>query len=503
MQVLLNMKTDKPNILFISTDQLAAKWMEFAIDSGLTPNIACLYEKGVGFTNAFTNNPICMPARSSTITGKATAAHGVWNNDGKSLNPKRLLAFPELLRRNGYRTGGYGKFHFEPFWDGLCQGVGDFGFDEYGVSEDMRYGPWLEWVREKSPEHYEKALASVWHWHIPEHDSHRNSAGLKQDIHAAYERYLEPHIKKHGGPPYPDILPKDLSQSAWISEMSCQFIERNSIQEAPFFLYASFVGPHAPCVPSEEYLGLVDSLKLPDIVEPDVDSMPWNIRNMLKKRPVDDWDLWKKSKLRERKYYLAYLAMIDDMIGRILSSLDENGVADNTYILFSSDHGDMLGDHGLWDKGGWHYDACIRIPLVLIGPNVEKRKSEALVNNLDIAPTFLELAGIEPAVISPDGQSLLKILKEDSDQREDVFVESYGLCLPAFPERNSPETWAFTLRSQQYRYTWYPFAGTDQLFDMQNDPDEVNNLASDEKYKDLINSKRLRLKEIVYWLNLD
>ncbi len=480
----------KPNILFISVDQLAAKWLELLMEADLAPNLKKLKNRGLNFTQAFANNPICMPSRSSTITGKPTVSHEVWNNDSKSLDSSRFKCFPETLKQNGYKTGGFGKFHFEPFWEGACKGVSDFGFVESAVSEDMRYGPWLEWVKEKSPEYYEPALSTVWHWHIPENDKKNNSKKIKNDVAKATEKYLIPWRDKHGVNPsaYPEILPTELSQTSWICERSCNFIVRHKEESDPLFLYCSFVAPHMPCVPPREYLDRIPESIIPDpIVEPEIYPEPIarrkNLKHALANYMPEEWR-------KVRRYYFAYVLQIDDAVGKIMDLIDE----DNTYVLFSSDHGDMLGDHGLWDKGAWHYDACVRVPMFLAGPGINAGIRNDLVNNLDIAPTFLELAGL---LKKEEKENLLR-----KNLRENIFIESYGMCVPGFANKNSPDAWSFSLRSKEYRYTWHPYGNAEQFFDLARDPDETKDLSKDSEYADKIKKLKAALKEKLYWLSI-
>jgi arylsulfatase A-like enzyme len=240
-----------------------------------------------------------------------------------------------------------------------------------------------------------------------------------------------------------------------------------------------------PCVPPREYLERIPDSIIPDpIPEPDLFPAPVarrrNSTYPLAKYTLDQWR-------RARRYYLAYVLQIDDAVGRMLDLVDPR----NTYVLFSADHGDMLGDHGLWEKGAWHYDACVRVPMFLSGSGVEPAEREDIVSNLDISTTVLNMAGVENA---REGT----LLKRNS--RTDMFIESYGMCTPGFADLNSPDTWCFTLRSKEYRYSWYPYGRAEQYFDLVDDPDERNDLSGSPGHAEKIKTLRASLKERLYWL---
>ena len=194
---------------------------------------------------------------------------------------------------------------------------------------------------------------------------------------------MQPWRTKHGSVfAYPEFLPAKLTQSQWITDRSSEFIARHA-GKIPFYLYCSFVAPHMPCVPTQEYLDRVPLSCMPEVLPtPRMNEIPPALARAIS----GSYPLARLSPAQWRSirhYYIAYVAMIDDLIGKLLRRLEESGIADMTHVIFTSDHGDVLGDHGMWDKMGWHYDSCIRVPLIISGPNIRAGNCDALVSNLD------------------------------------------------------------------------------------------------------------------------
>jgi choline-sulfatase len=469
------------NTVLIQTDQLAAKWLECGAAD--TPNLHRLAREGMRFTRCIAHNPVCMPSRASMLTGRSSRHHGVLLN-GYELGHD-LPTFAQVLQRNGVRTVGFGKFHLQCHLRSAHNDVRPYGFDEARVTEDIRAGDWLDWVRAERPEAYERALATVWPTpHLREYGPEREN--LLPKVLDAARRHPPRRAAKLA---WPCIVPEEATQTRWIGDLACQEIGK---AHAPFFLYVSFVAPHDPYDPPSRFLDRVDGSRIPEPVPAAWQNDPLApalFRNSAGLEPLvglcaDEWRTM-------RHYYLASLAFIDDQVGRIVQAIEERGLRDTTRVLFTSDHGDLLGDHGLPYKGAWHYDACVRVPLIAWGPGIRSGVCDAPVETMDLYPTVLDLAGAKDSPAT-EGRSLMPWMRGERPARwrSEAYSESYA-TYDNVEQRN----WARTVRTSDYRYTLYAAGGGEMLFDLRADPDEQRNLAGDPAYASVRHELRGRLLE--------
>jgi arylsulfatase A-like enzyme len=277
-------------------------------------------------------------------------------------------------------------------------------------------------------------------------------------------------------------FPESMSQTAWITDRAIEFIQ-STPKERPFFAQVSHVQPHSPYCAPEDCMDSVDAAKIPEPVEAEWTRDPFAPAYFRNRKPADaDW-------MSVRRYYFASLAYLDRQLGRILEALEKAGRLSQTHIFLLSDHGDLLGDHGLSGKYEKHYDACARVPLIVAGPGLKRGiVTDRLVQLEDILPTILDIAGVQappmpktgPLLATPaehipqfPGRSLLPILRGEStgDWRQAAYCESFNST-----KSDDPGDWARTIITDKRRYTVYP-GGGDQLFDRRKDPDELHNLA--------------------------
>lgn len=458
-------------ILFIMVDQLAAKWLEEA-EAGVVdlPNLRELQRRGATFTRAFTNNPVCSPSRASIATGVMPAVHGL-TECGYSLDPD-VPTFMGALQEAGWGTAAFGKLHFQPQIAGVNPDYCKYGFDETAITEDARAGEWLDWVREQHPEHFEAAAATVWMTMIPELEAYgEHSEDLRSAILRARDRY--PQVAQNA---YTLPFPAEVSQTEWITGRAVEYLRRSGTRDV--FAQVSYVQPHNPFTPPAEYLDRVNTNALPEPTPAAWrdDPIPYYSQARYDRLSTDtaDWRL-------ERHYYFADLAHLDDQLGVLMNTLLELGRLEESLILFTSDHGEMLHDQGLLGKWERHYDACIRIPLILAGEGIESGSREQLVDHLDIAPTILGWAQVpEPAlpVRSADGLILTRALK-GRDLREETSHERAGVLIQSNGSHHDPGlvSWARSVRTTSHRYTRHFAGGGEQLFDLDADPNEQHNLA--------------------------
>ncbi len=482
-------------------DQLSAKWLECGFDGCFpTPNIDRLRQNGTTFTNAFSSNPVCLPTRATIATGMTSRGHGVLEN-GYRLDPEQTPTFMQELQKNGWHTGAFGKMHFTPHYETIREDCEAYGFDISHVTQDPRAGEWLDWVEECHPEHYEAALSTAWGLDTPAYHSYgKNKINLCERIQRAKEKF-----DNGGKSAYPIPFPEEVSQSAWITQHAKHFIE-STPKDTAIFAHISYVAPHSDYCPPESFLDMVDTSKIPTPVPAEWLTDPNAPTYFADKTPSEsDW-------FSNRHHYFADIVFLDKQLGKIYESLEKSGRLEDSYIMLISDHGDLLGDHGFYLKEEKHYDACIRVPLIISGPLLNKNKvCEKMVQMEDICPTILKMAQVEktlPTLISPAlegagitahdikqfyGDSLLPLCRgEDIDWKSAIYVESYNSLWSMYMK-----DWARTVRTARYRYTVYPDGVGDQLFDLKNDPDEQHNLVKEKDYQEIRTEMRDRLFELV------
>lgn len=494
----------RSNIIFFMVDQLSAKWLEGdSARSISTPALDRLRAAGVTFTRAIASNPICSPSRATLATGLSSRGHGVLQNG--YLLENSVATFMQLLQRAGWRTGSFGKLHLRPHYMGLHQDWRPYGFDVVRNTEDPRAGEWLDWVEREQPEHYTAALATVRDPDIPELASYGPARlDLREKIKTLVKQFAwaTKEFPENNSLHYTLPFPEPVSQTAWITAHATQFI-RDTEASRPLYAHVSYVQPHPPYCAPAECMGLVDTDRIPTPAPIEwLDSPlapPWfRTDGRSRMRIPQDWR-------SVRQYYFADLIHLDRQLALLFDVLERTGRLGNTYLVFVADHGDMFFDHGFQDKGSIHYDACVRVPLIIAGPGVRHGHSCAeLVQLEDIFPTVMEMAGLDlpaPRVFVQraresgyPGRSLLPLCGAGNTPgwRDAAYIESYNNRLSS-----SYREWARTVRTAQWRYTMYPGGPWEQLFCLRNDPDEQKNLATDPGYAAVRREMRERLLEMI------
>jgi arylsulfatase len=421
----------RPNLLFIMPDQLRADFLS-CYGAGFidTPHIDSLADDGVFYPNAWSPSPVCVPARCVLLTGRDAVANGVLGNQHflrPDLEATGVRTWAQILSDAGYLTASIGKMHFYP-WDA------SLGFEHRVICEDKR---WLD-IQDD-------------YWH------HLQSKGLRKLHGRDHEGYQE----NRGA----IICPYDLDDSwdGFVGTEAEAFI-RDYDDERPFAAMVGFPGPHCPYDPCADYAAMFDPVDMPPPA-PYVEAHDRRLReanvrgNRAAWNGVDYTEFTDAHKARVRAHYAALVKQIDDQVGRLLAALRETGRLDNTVILFSSDHGDLLGDHGLIGKNNFYEGSC-RVPMLVRRPGTGARTTEESIVSLeDVTATLLGLAGVErPAYYD----SLpLPGLGLDGPQRKRVF----GFLGNAQMNLDG-------------RYKWVKYASGEQLlFDLDSDPEETTNLA--------------------------
>ena len=459
-------RLDTMNIILILADQLSAKWLGcYGNPAASTPHLDAMARRGVLFERCYSNLPVCMSARASIMTGRSAQHHGVFYNRWElGLD---LPTFPQVLQRAGVDTLGVGKFHLECHGRSAHNDVLKYGFDRALTTEDIRAGDWIDWIEVAHPDLYERALATVWEMpHLAEYGP--TGRNLLEEIRSAQRKHRPSQRTEIT---YPSLIPEEICQTRWIGDTAVAWIrERDPAHR--FFLKVSFVDPHDPYDPPESYLERIDPEAVPGTVQSTdprlAESLErfWPVPFVQRFASLEEKD-WRTM----RRHYLASLAFIDDQVGRIWEAVCRQGLEEETVLIFTADHGDMLGDHGLVAKGAWHFDACYHIPLLMAGPGTRSGRSGRVVTILDLFPTLLDFADAHEDV-PVEGQSLRPLADGgvDLDRADAALVESYG----SYGDLSLPLR-ARSVISLDTNLTLFG-DGTGMLFDLRADPQERVNL---------------------------
>ena len=456
------------NIIFITADQLAAGMLGCygsGVDS--TPTLDRLAAEGIRFDRCYATSPVCAPNRATMLTGRSPVVHGVITNN--YVLATDMPTYAHVLQAYGYRTGGFGKFHQTPMHTPVPENVAYLGFDESIISEDPKWGPWLDWVKCKYPEYYTAALALAWpQW------PNSPSPDEVEDCRDAKEKILRP--LQEASPWYlmhPSPLPPEVHDSTFITEISLDFMRRHREEfgEQPFFCHISYVDPHDPYDPPEPYASMFDPDDMRDALPAEWLEQGFATLERAQKFHIFNEMYDKPGVVRKlRALYHGSLRYLDDQIARIVDFLNKESLWEDTILVFTTDHGETLGDHGQITKGTKHYDTGIRCPLIVAGGGVVNQVTSRLTCTLDFYPTFCDWAGI-PAEGRPplEGKSITGVCAgEDDTGWAEVSV--------AIGSVDSVVT------SEGWRLTRFLDDDKGQMFNLRTDPGEQNNLYDDPAY---------------------
>jgi choline-sulfatase len=441
-----------PNILWVCTDQQRFDTIQGLSNNLIhTPNLQRFMAESVTFTNTFVQTPICSPSRGSFLTGRYPHSTGLRAN-GSFIRAGEMLV-PRILADNGYTCGLAGKLHLSPCAGGRLE-------TEQRIDDGYKLFEWSHDISNSWPGH------NAWRVWLD-----------KQGVHLPEF----PRQTVWGMP----IAPK-FSQTAWCAEVAMQFMREQS-GKGPWMMSVNIFQPHAPFFPTEEYLAHYDPAKMPNPAYREGE-----FENKTPFQQIDHQAAYggkalsfaKTSAEEHREITAAYYAMIeqaDTEMGHMLQALDETGQAENTIVIFMSDHGEMLGEHGIYFKGPYFYDCLTRVPLMIRWPHhfQGNRKVDALVEMVDLAPTLMEAAGI-PMPAGMQGQSLMPLLTAQSTtHRDSVYMEFYdaNFTYPLPPMITS-------VRTKRWKLNYCDHAQYGELYDLQEDPGEFTNLWHDPHQKD-------------------
>ncbi len=439
-----NRVTRQPNILFIMTDQQRSDTIAALGNRAIrTPALDSLVADGIAFSNCYTPAPVCVAARSAAITGLPPHLNGCTSNNESPLSRRSIM---QVLQAAGYQTHGVGKMHFNPQVDSL------WGFDSRDISEEGARGS-------NSRNDFHRYLSENGYDHVLE------PQGIRSELY-----YI----------PQPSQLPARHHHSTWVADRAIDFLGRRD-RERPFFLWASFIKPHPP-------------FEAPT---------PWNklyrAADMLPPRRPEGFEqlltYWhhhqNRYKYRDKGYdemlframkamYYACISFIDFNLARIRAALGDD--IDNTLIVFTADHGEMLGDYGSVGKRSMLNPAA-KVPLIVRPPGARNggQRLDAPVSLLDIFPTFAAAAGADEPPPSTEGDDLLALAAGDK-QRDHVYSQ--------YSEGN---TGLYMIAERDFKYIYSAADRNEWLFDLRIDPDETRNFAGNPRYESQLFELRRRI----------
>ena len=498
--------SEQPNFLFFCVDQMRADHMACAGNPVVqTPSLDALAADGVRFDRAYCSNPLCMPSRATLFTGLTPRGHEVRTN-GIPLDP-RYPTVGEALGDAGWRTHSVGKLHMRPF--GTPEGLAPEDIDplEWPESRSLWYNGRLKAV--PTPYYGFQSVELI--------TSHGHNA------HGDYGRWLDAQhprgqelMRPDAGQPSPRgadrtwtmALPEELHYNTWVADRTIAFLDAQPAGE-PFFAWCSFPDPHPPYGAPEPWASMYDpaDVAMPTRREGELDDLAPLFREVCEQgrwcsgrtSPTLIEDAWIRDVIAMT---FGMISFVDAQIGRVMAALERLGLRENTVVCFLCDHGDMMGDHWLLNKGPFHFDGLLRQPLIFAGPGIERGvEAQGLASWLDIAPTMLDLAGVampEGEFVAPEpalsnqlaalpGNSLAPVLHGEAPSVQDSVIaendeDHMGLRLR-------------TLVTERYKITAYPGQPFGELFDLQEDPEELHNLWGDPTARETRRDLLVRLME--------
>lgn len=460
--------SESPNILFIVADQHNAKVLGYkGHPDVITPNLDQMAAEGVRFENAITQNPICTPSRVSFLSGQYCHNHGYYGLSGP--NPGGLPNIFGHFRENGYLTAALGKIHCPEYWvEDQC----DVFHETCRTSVNGRSPAYTSFLQERGKAHLED------HGALPE-------------FGARGRQTME-------GRPSP--LSFEESQEGWIVNEAVKIMQNAAAEGKPFLIHTSLPRPHQCTSPCQEFWDLYDEaeLTLPPNADYEMVNKAPHFRQSASNWRTGNWTLYEphtfeSGRLRKLHGYLGAVSQVDAAVGVMLQHIKNAGLAENTIVVYTADHGDYATEHGIMEKApGICADAITRVPHIWWAPGRlrEGNVMHEIVESVDIATTLCALSGLE-TLETGDGKDLSLLLQGQPGQVHEIGVTEFA--------------WSKSVRKGQYRYVHYPpemFAaeypdGFCELYDLEADPWEMHNLYFNPAYKPVVDEFRY---DLVNWL---
>jgi arylsulfatase A-like enzyme len=471
----------RPNILFIMTDQ--QRWDCVGANGNAiikTPNLDRLAASGANFSHVFVASPVCVPSRISFFTGRY--AHSHRNRVNYTPLDRSEVLVQARLKEAGYRTASVGKLHYFP---PTVEEAKRTGFDivelHDGVPLTDHWSDYVKWRMQNDPQ--------------------------KQIYYRALAKDIAP-----GRNPFRAAIAAEYTDTAWVGQRSRHWLEELAHGEQPFFLYASFWKPHSPYEIAAPYDSMYDSADIPvpdHFTEEELKKLPEPLQKLATR---DGGGILRFNRERLEWMYRSYygaITQVDREIGLLLDALEASGKASNTIVVFSSDHGQQLMEHGVIDKNCF-FESSVRVPFMVRFPGkVKPARYDQLIETIDLLPTLFEFIGL-PEPVAFQGRSFAPLIADmgrpykphDAVFSENIIPEviTSGKLDLSFQKGRGvdgirhPD--AKMVRTDRWKYNYYP-EGYSELYDLQNDPGEKTNLTGRPEYHALEEEMRVR---ILNWL---
>lgn len=441
------------------TDQMQGRLLDPA-SACITPNLDKLIARGVRFTRATTPSATCSPARASLMTGRLPHSHGVLEvnhcvDEDQSCLREGHTHWAQRLADAGYFTSYIGKWHVDKRED-----PGRFGWAE-------------NWSKR----------SENWKASIPDdvYDESRFTLIRRNDQPEGYARFAHYAVTRE---------PDEARNTVQVTNVALDLLEKSNAQDQPWCCFVSCNAPHDPFICTRETFDLydVDSIQLPENVHDKLERRPHGYRKV-----ASQWDSMTDRQRREcMACYFATVTEIDQQYGKLLDWLDETGQASNTIVVLTSDHGELLGAHGLYCKNISAFEEVYHIPLVVAGPNIAAGEScDARVGLHDLGPTLLELTGAQPIDTQGESRSFAGVLAnpqgDEVADRNESFGEYFG---------NVFRYWQRVLWQDNWKFVFNGY-DIDELYDLASDPGELNNLIHDDAYRNQAEAMMKRVWQIM------
>ncbi|QQE11829.1 sulfatase-like hydrolase/transferase [Planctomycetota bacterium] len=457
---------NKPNILIFMTDQQRGDTVQ-SDHPCITPNLDKFREQSITFANTYSPSPHSCPSRTTFFTGLYPSEHGVWHNidvtNAISRHPHdHIQCWSEQLADAGYQLDFSGKWHVS-----RKTTPKDHGWNEHYLTA-THYEPYNR----------QQILKEQWQMYqndsVPISAKHRKHAHINRPGYTAYKHY------GHDENPFNDQT---------VVDSAIKVLQKNTESDKPWCQFIGTLGPHDPYIPPNRFIDMYDieDIELPENFHDHMLDKPGFYR-----RTRDIFSQLSEQEHREAiLHYYAFCSYEDYLFGQILDTLEQTGQADNTIVIFLSDHGDYCGEHGLWCKGIPCFNSAYHVPAIIRHPKHKQENTTInhFVSLTDFAPTILDFANIQPANES-SGQSLLSFFKGNQPDiwRDAHFTQTNGNELYGIQRSIQTENWKYIFNGFDY----------DELYDIQADPGQTTNLINDPQHKELVKDLCKRIWQFAY-----
>lgn len=435
------------NVILIMTDQQHYRTLGcHGVKEARTPNLDRLAARGIDFQNHIVTNPVCSPSRGSLITGKFITEHGLWTNGCRL--PEWNTTLPQVMNRAGWQTAHFGKLHLVPIIN-RTEPHPPYGFATCEVAEGDQQlidDEYFRWLRRTDPDLF---------------------------VQYVNEMYLGGHDRA-----YKSNLPEDKHLTTWVTRRSIDWLQNRRQKGQPFFLSVGYFDPHHAFNPVEPYASMFDNVPVtpPVFREDSVAGRPQHYRSHFRGCEKVTRDPERMTAII--RAYHAMCAHIDKCVGDLLDALEEQNLADNTVVIFTSDHGELLGNHGLLWKGPYLLDDLMKVPLLIAVPGRDLRGqvTDELSSGVDLLATVQAAAGL------PDVQCESGLPLVDADLN--LFPggkHDYVLAEWEHPRHSSSSSLRM-IRTKEHKLVHYANSDEGELYDLRNDPNEFANEYGNPKF---------------------